>query len=253
MNLLNVVCQDGQKLVSTQFLPEITNNKVVLIQNALGMKQKFYTDFALYLAKNGFTVYTYDYRSIGLSKGDENIKTSKTNWKDWGQKDLTAMAEFIAASHPKADLFLIGNSYGGNCIGMSEATKHFKAFVTVGSQHGYYRLFWPRKQAMLFVLWYVLMPLFTRIYGYFPSKIFGMGESLPKQVALDWAKVCREPSWAMSIMTASESHYAAITQPLFSISIEDDLYAPERAVNRLNSDYFTNATITRKHILLKEV
>ena len=37
------------------------------------------------------------------------------------------------------------------------------------------------------VLWHGVMPLVTRVVGYFPAQILGLGEDIPAGVAMQWA------------------------------------------------------------------
>jgi predicted alpha/beta hydrolase len=253
MKHIEIQTADNQILTATEFAPETPNQKVVLINSALAIKQRFYYDFATMLCKAGYHVYTYDYRSIGLSKRTQSLKGDKTLWRDWAQKDFTAVANFLNERHQGQKMFLIGNSYGGNCLGMSQSSRYFSAFITVGSQHGYWRLFWASKQPTLFLLWYVLIPVLANLYGYLPSKMLGLGEALPKGVALEWAKVCRDKDWLFPYISESENFYPSIYQPILAISVEDDFYAPQKAVDKLHFEIYQNAKIERKHILLAEV
>ncbi|CAM3221072.1 hypothetical protein EMST110833_02030 [Empedobacter stercoris] len=52
-----------------------------MISSAIGVKQSFYTKFAIYLANKGYLVFTYDYRGIGDSKPN-NLKNFKANFID---------------------------------------------------------------------------------------------------------------------------------------------------------------------------
>ena len=253
MQTIEIQTADNHKLIATEFIPSQPNQKIILINSALAIKQKFYYDFAEMLCNAGYHVYTYDYRSIGQSKHTKNLKGDKTLWRDWAQKDFTAVANFLKSKHPDQRMYLIGNSYGGNCLGMSQSSTYFSAFITVGAQHGYWRLFWANKQPTLFMLWYVFIPVLSNIYGYLPSKLLGLGEELPKGVALEWAKVCRDKNWLFPYIKESENFYPNITQPILAISLEDDFYAPKKAVDKLHHEIYHNAKIDRKHILLAEV
>lgn len=59
---------DKFKLSVTSFGENNATNKIIVISSAIGVKQSFYTKFAIYLANKGYLVFTYDYRGIGDSK-----------------------------------------------------------------------------------------------------------------------------------------------------------------------------------------
>jgi predicted alpha/beta hydrolase len=252
MKQFQVVTKDNFTLTATAYTPQNAHGKVVLLSSALGIKQQFYKDFATFLAENGYFVYTYDYRGIGQSR-PERLQKFQARLQDWGQQDYPAMAEFVRQQHPEKKLYLMGNSYGGNCLGLSEKTSYFTAAVTVGSQHGYWRLFWTKTQPTLFVLWYILMPTLTRLYGYMPSRLIGLGEDLPKGVALQWAKYCTSKNWLFDSLPEAENFYPKVNLPILSISLEDDAYAPPKAVDKLHLEIYENASVERRHILLQEV
>jgi predicted alpha/beta hydrolase len=235
MKQFKVTTFDNFALIATEFVPKTPNGKVVLINSALGIKQKFYQDFAEFLCEAGYFVYTYDYRGVGFSRPEKTLKKFQARLQDWGQKDFPAMAEFVRQRHT------------------TKTTQYFASAITVGSQHGYWRLFWKKTQPTLFLLWYILMPTLTRLYGYMPSRLVGLGEDLPKGVALQWALYCRSKNWLFETLPASENFYPEVRLPILAISLEDDAYAPEKAVDKLHFEVYENASIERKHILLQEV
>ncbi|HAI76825.1 MAG TPA: hypothetical protein DCM08_11310 [Microscillaceae bacterium] len=253
MQKIQVTTSDNYPLSATWFEPTQANAKVLLISSALGLKQQFYADFAQFFADYGYHVYTYDYRGIGESKPAEGIRSMRTVLSDWGTLDFPAMAAYIQAQHPNQKYYLIGNSFGGNCLGMSEASSLFTAFVTVGAQHGYWRLFWKNKQPLLFVFWYLLIPILSRVYGYFPSRLVGIGEDLPKGVALEWGKFCRHPQWVFAFLPEHKNYYPTLAKPILAISLADDYQAPQRAVDKLHTEGYQKAQVERLHLHPSEI
>jgi predicted alpha/beta hydrolase len=251
MKTFELETPNQSKIVATEFQPQNPNGKVLLINSALGMKQKFYQDFAEFFCQAGYFVYTYDYEGIGASK-QGSLKHTKIKLRDWAKIDFKTITDFLKIEHPDKKLLLIGHSYGGNSLGLTSASLEYSIFVTVAAQHGYYRLFWKKSQNQLFTLWYILIPILSRIYGYFPSRKIGMGEDLPKNVALEWAKICRNKNWIYDFLTPEENYYGQLTQDILSISIDDDSYAPKAVVDKLHEEGFTNAKIKRVHIFPKE-
>ncbi|HAI79557.1 MAG TPA: alpha/beta hydrolase, partial [Chryseobacterium sp.] len=65
------------------FEPEIPNRKLLVINSATGVRQQVYFSFAKYLAAQGFTVITYDYRGIGESK-PRKMKGFEASMRIWG-------------------------------------------------------------------------------------------------------------------------------------------------------------------------
>ncbi|MFC3159104.1 hypothetical protein ACFOEQ_11760 [Chryseobacterium arachidis] len=67
MEKLILTTRDHVSITAHLFLPEKSNQKLLLINSATGVKQQVYFSFARFFSENGFTVITYDYRGIGLS------------------------------------------------------------------------------------------------------------------------------------------------------------------------------------------
>ena len=65
---LRIAAADGYALGATLFPPATPNDRVVVVNAAMGVKRGFYAPFALHLAARGFTVVSYDYRGIGDSR-----------------------------------------------------------------------------------------------------------------------------------------------------------------------------------------
>jgi len=248
MQAINFEASDGYTLSGSIYSPDKEGSKILLINSAVGVPQRYYTEFAQYMVQKGYTVYTYDYRGIGASK-PASLKGFKADMQDWATKDLTGILSFIQEKHPNIPLSVIGHSFGGNCLGLNEKSqKVFDKIVMVGSQYGYYGYFWASKKPLLFAFWNIFIPTLSTLYGYFPSQLFGMGEKLPKGAALEWARMCRHPKWLFSYLPDNKNFYASIKQPLLAISIEDDWYAPQKAVEKLMEVGYSNAQKERVHL-----
>jgi predicted alpha/beta hydrolase len=68
MEIIQLKTSDQYDISITLFEPKNSVQKLLLINSATGVKQQTYYDFAQYFADNGYTVITYDYRGISLSK-----------------------------------------------------------------------------------------------------------------------------------------------------------------------------------------
>jgi predicted alpha/beta hydrolase len=250
MKNLSITTTDGVVISATEFTPDQANGKVILMNAATGVQQYFYFNYAQFLANKGYTVYTYDYRGIGKSVVG-NLKDSKANYSDWGSVDFSSMFLHLKNAHSDKKYYLIGHSFGGNCLGMSAYAHEFEKIVTVSSQNGYWRYFPSSKQGLILFISKLSMPILSRIMGYYPSKIKGLGESLPKGVGLDWAKVLTHPLSVESLVSGTTNFYKKIKSDMLMISIEDDWMASRLAVDKL-AEAFSSANIKRRHISLSE-
>jgi predicted alpha/beta hydrolase len=88
------------------------------------------------------------------------------------------------------------------------------------------------------------MPAVSRLFGYFPSKLVGLGaEDLPRGVASQWARRGRHRDYLFR--DVDRALYSRITAPVLAYSLRDDKYAPRAAVDALAAHY---PNVTRVHL-----
>jgi len=231
-----VMARDGLQLAATWFIAENPHDKVVLINSATGVKQKFYHDFAAYLASQGLNTYTFDYRGIGDSR-PEDLEDILSNMRDWA-KDVDAMISHISRVHPGSKIIVLGHSVGGQLIGMSSLTRQADAFVMVGSQTPYWKNYSGSIMRLkLVIFWYGMIPFLTRLFSYFPSRSLGMFEDLPLNVARQWARWAKSPNYVFDEAPGLRASFAALEHPALMLSFSDDILAPHRAVLDLKKHY----------------
>jgi predicted alpha/beta hydrolase len=112
--------------------------------------------------------------------------------------------------------------------------------VLVTAQHGWVG-HWPLRDRLgLRLLWQGVMPFLATTLGRFPSCWFGLGEDLPRGVALDWAAWGRRRAHL-----GSWGGHAALRIPLLVYAVSDDRLAPPRAVEALVRQYARAAIMLR--------
>ncbi|MBS9522662.1 alpha/beta fold hydrolase [Litoribacter alkaliphilus] len=251
MQSIDIKATDGFLIKACWYSPTTPNERVVVISAATGVRQEFYGPFASHLADLGYTVYTYDYRGIGKSS-PKKLKGFDATMRDWASKDFKGITEYIHAQHPSFSKFMIGHSVGGIFMGLSDAYQAYDGFITVAAQHGYWKHFDFHYKPLVLSLFHVILPTFNKLYGYFPSHYVNLGEPLPYGVAKDWRILITHPNSIMELAAMSENHYADISQPFLSISIDDDLMAPKKAVDRFAESIIRNASVKRVHVNPKD-
>jgi predicted alpha/beta hydrolase len=228
---LRIPATDGFSLAATLFGEASGSERVLLIAPATGVKRRLYGPFAQFLAAEGFMVVTWDWRGTGDSR-PESLRGFQATMRQWGERDLAGIIDWVSERQPGAPLAVVGHSFGGQSVGLAKNRDRIRRLVTVGAQSGYLG-HWPRPQRYLYVgLWYVAMPLATRVVGYFPARLFRLGEDLPGGVALQWARWCRNPAYL-----GEWSGHRAYTAPILSIGFMDDPFAPPEAVQALHARY----------------
>jgi predicted alpha/beta hydrolase len=246
--MTTVTTADGLALGITEFEPAGPPRGVVVINAATAVKRRYYERFALYLAHHGFAVVTSDYRGIGESR-PAHLRGFTARMRDWGELDQPAIIAHALAWQPNVPLAVIGHSVGGQIFGLLAEPQRVSRVLMVAAQHNYWRLWGPRERYVLWALWTLLMPTAAHLLGYFPSGAFGLGEPLPKGVALDWARWCRSPGALVEAIGGdTAARFAQYRGSILSLSFEDDhKFAPRRAVDGLLA-FYTNAHADRQHL-----
>jgi predicted alpha/beta hydrolase len=244
---LRITASDGFQLSVTSFLPSKSNGKVILINSATGVKQKFYSDFASYLSEQGFIVYTYDYRGIGDSRPTV-LEQFEAYMHEWGTLDYHAVLKYLFLSYTDCEFTVIGHSVGGQVIGMSPLSENVDNIVMIGSQVPYYRFYHGRRlKTKLFAFWNLVIPFFTYTFGYFPASSLGLFEDLPSGVALQWARWAKSKKYIFDELPFLKERFSALQQRSLMLSFTDDQYAPKAAVKRL-IEIYSNLRWEHKHL-----
>jgi predicted alpha/beta hydrolase len=229
---LTIPATDGFSLAATLFGDEAgPAERVLLIAPATGVKRRLYRPFAEFLAGERFGVVTWDWRGTGDSRPD-SLRGFEATMRQWGERDLAGVIDWVSTRYPDAQLAVVGHSFGGQAVGLAKNRERIRRLVTIAAQSGYLG-HWPRPQRYMYTaLWYVAVPLTTRITGYFPAWLLRLGEDLPSGVALQWARWCRSPTYL-----GEWSGHRAFTAPILSIGFMDDPFAPPEAVQALHARY----------------
>jgi predicted alpha/beta hydrolase len=249
--VLNVVARDGVHLSATWYAAKNPHGKVVLMNPATGVRQQYYSDFAKWLASEGFQVYTFDYRGIGNSC-PEDIRDVLYDMHDWSV-DVDAMISYITKAHPLSQLIIVGHSIGGQLIGMSNLAKQAEAFIMIGSQTPYWKNYtgWRMKVKLLW-FWYIAIPVLTKLFGYFPASRLRMFEDLPAEVARQWSRWARNSNYIFDELPAEQKSFEALQQRTLMISFSDDTLAPLNSVHNLKY-FYKNLKTEHWHLTPEDV
>lgn len=228
---------------------------MVIINAATSVRCRYYFRFADYLFANGFDVMTYDYRGIGESR-PASLKGLKASWSDWGALDFEAMLQRARREFPGQPIDVVGHSFGGCALGLAASAGVIRRAATMGAQFAYWRDYVPAQRWRMLGKWHVLMPLLTRLYGYFPGKRLGWMEDTPAGVVRDWAtphpRYEGRPSGRRLAAERSGQPFAQVSAPILAISVSDDPFGTVAAIERLLG-YFDNSTRTHWRIRPEDI
>jgi len=229
---------------------------VALINAGAGIGSAYYDRFARFLAQKGVPTLLYDYRGIARSR-PPRLRGFPASVEDWGSKDCAAALEWLASQFPEARRLVIGHSVGGFVTGFVTNGPRIDRMVLVGAHTGYWRDYADKSRLGMYLLWHVVMPLLTRVVGYFPGRMLHLLEDLPSGVALEWANR-RQPNFWWNKKTPdgaidtawqenATNRFQAIHAPTLAITFADDAFATEAATDRILGLY-RNCPTTRRFI-----
>ncbi|NAS32706.1 alpha/beta fold hydrolase [Flavobacteriaceae bacterium R38] len=242
----NINIQTDTAVLAAKIYHSVIKKAVVIINTATGVPQYFYSNFAKFLAQKGYLVYTYDYRDVGESSY-KKLNTSKASYYDWGKLDFSAVLKYALEKHSKLDVYVIGHSFGGSCVGMSSLSTQIKKVVTVASPNMYWKNFPISKIPFVYLGAKFGIPIFNTLYGYLPTEIKGLGTNLPKNVGKDWTRSILNTTSIPGLIPKTESYYHLINCEILMLGFTDDWMASPKAVKSLKNQ-FSNARTNIKII-----
>ena len=236
MRSVTIRAKSGAPLGATVYPAH--GESVAIVNAATAVPQSFYRPFAEYLAAHGVSVLTYDYRGIGRSRPAGPLARVDATMRSWALDDATAALDWAAAEFPGRRLMAVGHSFGGQCLGLLPNRHLIERTVLVASQLGYWGAFAPRHRPRAWFGIHVLIPGLSHALGYFPGSRVGLGEDLPKGVALEWAKWCRSPHYLFDHLTPEERKgYDTFAAPMLAFKFTDDNFASGDTVEQLMGYY----------------
>lgn len=251
MKSIDLLTEDNYTLSAHLFEPQNSNRKFLLINSATGVKQQIYFSFAQFFSEQGFTVLTYDYRGIGLSK-PKKMKDFDASMRIWGTNDYKAVTHYIKTNYQDYHKFCLGHSLGALILGMNKDSEMFEEFIFVGTQNAFVGNLKFRTKIEAYLGFGIAQPLSTKILGYFPGNWFGLGESLPAGSAFDWRTLILNKKSTNKLLEKVEDFSKKLNQKVFVIRAEDDAWLTDKGVRSLLEDTYPNMKPTYRLIKTSE-
>lgn len=247
---------DGGRISCTRFVPAQSPTAIVLIGGAMGVRQEFYQEFAAFLAQTGFAVMTFDYRGIGRSIPEQHahsLRGLETDITRWAEQDYNAALHVARSWHAGVPLYVIGHSLGGQLPGLLPDSQIIDGLMTIAAGNGYWRMNAAPARRLALFLWYIAVPFWTALFGYFPGRRLRKIGNLPKGVIRQWSRWCRNRHYVVDEQGQPlREGYAKIRIPMLSMIIDDDELLSPASINDLH-DWYCNAPLERRHIVPDEV
>jgi predicted alpha/beta hydrolase len=217
-----VAAGDGIPLATSVFEPDAPACGNVVIGAAMGVPQDFYAPFAQWLAQRSWRVTTFDYRGIGASRPARgSLRGFRADLFDWAA-DYASVIDRAHAAAPQLPLFLLGHSLGAQLPGMLRNQEKVSGLLSVAAGSGYWRENAPRLRRYVPLFW-LLVPLVTAAWGYFPGRRLGIIGDLPAGVMMQWRRWCLDPRYSAGAEgDAVRQRYAQARFPVHALSMDDD-------------------------------
>lgn len=238
MRAETILAADGTALSARVYEPGSPDRGSVVIGGAMGVRQDYYAPFAQWLAGQGWRVTTFDYRGCGDSGPSGSALCGfKADLFDW-TRDYEAAIDHAHAVLPDRPLYLLGHSLGAQLPGLLDNQHKVNGLLSVAAGSGYWRENAPQLKRIVPYFWFVLVPLATRLFGYFPGRKLRKVGDLPAGVIMQWRKWCLNPRYSVGAEgEAVRQRYANTRFPVHAVSITDDELMTLRGTHSLVNLY----------------
>jgi predicted alpha/beta hydrolase len=238
MKAETITAADGTSLSARTFEPGAAHRGSVVIGGAMGVRQDYYAPFAQWLAGQGWRVTTFDYRGCGDSgPSGSALRGFKADLFDW-TRDYEAAIDHAHAAMPDRPLHLLGHSLGAQLPGLLNNQHKVSGLLSIAAGSGYWRENAPQLKRIVPYFWFVLVPLATRLFGYFPGRKLRKVGDLPAGVIMQWRKWCLNPRYSVGAEgEAVRQRYANARFRVHALSITDDELMTLRGTHSLVNLY----------------
>ncbi len=254
--------EDGIQLFGKLFLAN-EPKAIVQLNSATAVCKEFYSNYALYLQEQGFTVLIYDYRGIGESKPINGLKGCTYNYTDWAIYDMAAAITYLKNRYPTLPLLIMAHSVGGQMLGLiSNANQHVKGVVTVNTSAGHGGNMILKYKVRNFYFFEIIRPIVLTLFGYGKLKSLGIMEDLPKNIYNQFRNWCSVPEYFFNPKYAKDissiGGFQKINYPIHVFtSTDDDIATPKNLENfwkNVKSNFFVqHHSLAPKTFGLKQI
>jgi predicted alpha/beta hydrolase len=234
MKTITIRASDGYNLSAMLGLTSNNQNKNIIISSATAIKKEYYINFATFLVQNGYNVLIFDYRGVGGS-APKDLKTSDAFMHEWGILDMNAALDFMVNIKGLTDIIWIGHSIGFQLVGFLKNLKYIKKVVAICSGSGYWANFSYPTKINVWIQWFIIVPIVTKVFGYGTLKMVGWGENLPKNVLLEWRDWCIDKDYCKMFVQnkLQTDKFYDFKVPITSIYLSDDPITNDKSVSSI--------------------
>lgn len=226
----------GHPLTSYWHAPAQAPIAVAIIAPAIGIPQSYYRTFASWLAEQGLLAVTFDYAGSGESLHGR-LRDLPHGVTDWARHCCGAVLAEVHSQTAGIPLYWIGHSLGGQIVPFIDGNEKISRLITVACGNGYWKLNDRRGHGRALLMWRVLVPVLTPLFGYFPGKRLGIIGDLPPRVTREWRNWCLNPRYAAGISADNQAAYSRFRQPVTGLGFTDDEMISAVNVRNLHASF----------------
>jgi predicted alpha/beta hydrolase len=226
----------GHALTAYRHMPEQSPRADLVIAPGMAIPQAFYADFASFLARQGYRVWTFDYRGMGESQNG-SMRACKADISQWIADDFDAVIQHASAGPDKLPLFVIGHSLGGQTTPLLPSADRIEGLVNIAVGSGAARHNQPAVRRKAPLLWYFLTPLLCPLFGYFPGARIGIMGDIPRRAMFQWRRWCLTPDYLLTGEPGAREAYARARYPVLGLTFSDDELLLESGSRMLHEAY----------------
>ncbi|MBA5606506.1 alpha/beta fold hydrolase [Duganella sp. FT3S] len=227
---------DGHALTAYSHEPAQAVRATLVIGPAMAVPQSFYNDFAAFLAKQGYRVWTFDYRGMGESRHGAR-RACTANITDWVTLDYDAVLHHASAAQEGLPLFVLGHSLGGQTVPLLPSIEKVSGVINIAVGSGALRHNQPGVRRKAPLMWHVFTPLLCPVFGYFPGARIGVVGDIPRRVMYQWRHWCLQPDYLLQGEPGAREAYARVRQPVLGLTFTDDELLLESGSRMLHEAY----------------
>ncbi|KAF8307620.1 alpha/beta-hydrolase [Clavulina sp. PMI_390] len=230
-----------------------THKAAAVICNANGIPTRFYRDFALWLARNGVSVLTFDYRYSGLSWPPElahlvgrgstvesrieairQISEDVSATTHWGARDTAAAIRYASERWKGVPLVAVGHSIGSIFLALLGEERHLiSRFLNVCI--GNYFVGNNDDPSLFGDILREIVPILEKERIWYSNRL-GVGLELPYGIGREIADWFAAPRHAFHSESARQT-IRQIDKPYLTVGFEDDYVVTKIMISKFLSQF----------------
>ena len=197
----------------------------------MGVEAAYYRPFCAWLAEQGVSVLSFDYRGMGASRPPGSLRAMQADLDTWAA-DQDAVLTHLSDRQPGMPLLVLGNSLGAQLAGGLPSRTRIRGLLAMSMGSGYVGHLVPSFQLRAKIFLRLLGPLAVALFGFFPGKRLGVVGDLPRGAMLQWRRWCLSPQYLLS-SEGRHALYKSAPFPVTSLYAADDEMLAEQGARMM--------------------